>query len=684
MMASPGSAAIPGDLIGKSVAPVAVVGTPSVAGTPSGCSSPGDDDRCEAWVTTVPREVAGVPYGSNQAFAAAMSPDGTVEYITGDTFPIPIYGQGNVLTTAIDVVTGAKLWQAVFDASPSGDNYARYVAVSPDGGKVVVLGYYDRLPRVGFGVGWDIAVVAYNATTGEQLWTASYDRGGGFGTGPASGPVSSLAFSADGATVVITGAVDANGEVGFVRAYDTSDGHVRWTRVGGGAPAYVRGIVAAGSSIYTLTFVLQTGDIVTTRYDSLSGEIAWSTAINLGQGAQAQRLAIDPVGGKLFAVAIAQPYLPQDYTAVFDTVAYDASTGVNLWVSTYKGDFVGGGNIPTAIAAGPEVTLGDGSRQARVYVTGLVVNTRFGDYDFGTIAYDAATGVQLFAAHYGTPRDERAWALAVSTDGSRVYMTGRNGPPYNGGASGGSAADLMTIGYDGGTGEQLWAARYATAAGEGGDPVGVNVSRDGRRVVTAGTINYNLSPEYPRDFVALGYRETLPVQLLGAVSRKVHGIAGTFDVDLPLSGNPGIECRRGGANGDYTLVFTFVNNTTVASASVTSGTGSVSSSSLGPNPNQYTVNLTGVTNAQYLTVTLNGTLDSMGNSGNVVGPRMGVLIGDTTADTFVNSGDIAQTKSQSGQFVTGSNFRSDVNVDGNLNSADIGLVKSKSGTALPQ
>ena len=681
LTASPGSAGIPGDIIGKSAAPV------TVAGTPSGCSSPGDDDRCEAWVTTVPRELAGVPYGSNRAFAATMSPDGAVEYITGDTSPIPIYGQGNVLTTAIDVGTGATLWQAVFDASPSGDNYARYVAVSPGGGEVVVLGYYDRLPRVGFGVGFDIAVVAYNATTGEQLWTASYDRGGGYETGPAPGPASSLAFSADGATVVITGAVDANGEVGFVRAYDTSDGHVRWTRVGGGAPAYGRGIVAAESSIYTLASVSQTGDIVATCYDSLSGEIAWSTAINLGQGAQAQRLAIDPVGGKLFAVAIAQPYLPQEYTAVFDTVAYDASTGINLWVATYKGDFVGGINIPTAIAAGPEVTLDDGSRQARVYVTGLVVNRQFGDYDFGTIAYDAATGVQLFDARYGTPRDERAWALAVSTDGSRVYMTGRNGPPYSGGASGGSAVDLMTIGYDGGTGEQLWAARYATATGDGGDPVGVNVSRDGRRVVTAGTLNFNMSPEYPRDFVALGYLENLPVQLLGVVSRKVHGSTGQFDINLPLTGTPGIECRSAGVNGDHTLVFSFATPlTSVGEATVSSGTGSVSSSAIdSSDARNYIVNLTGVTNAQVVTISLANVNDSAGNSSASISVPLGVLLGDVNGNGRVSNADVGAVKAQVGATLseTDSVFRHDVNANGTISNGDVGDTKAQVGSRLP-
>ena len=62
---------------------------------------------------------------------------------------------------------------------------------------------------------------------------------------------------------------------------------------------------------------------------------------------------------------------------------------------------------------------------------------------------------------------------------------------------------------------------------------------------------------------------------------------------------------------------------------------------------------------------------------------MGVLVGDTNADRFVDSADIGQTKSQSGHAVANSNFREDVNVDGFIDSADIGFVKSKSGTALP-
>ncbi|MGH8093679.1 MAG: alkaline phosphatase family protein [Chthoniobacterales bacterium] len=162
-----------------------------------------------------------------------------------------------------------------------------------------------------------------------------------------------------------------------------------------------------------------------------------------------------------------------------------------------------------------------------------------------------------------------------------------------------------------------------------------------------------------------------------AVSRKVHGSAGTFDIDLELSD----ECRSGGPTNDYQIVLTFPSAVTFSSAAVTAGTGSVSSSS-GSGTASVTVNLTGVSNAQNITLTLSGVSDGTGTTGSISVP-MGVLIGDTTGDGAVNAGDIGQTKSQSGNAVTASNFREDVTVDGSINAGDIGLVKSKSGTGLP-
>lgn len=172
-----------------------------------------------------------------------------------------------------------------------------------------------------------------------------------------------------------------------------------------------------------------------------------------------------------------------------------------------------------------------------------------------------------------------------------------------------------------------------------------------------------------------------PVSANNVKSRMTHPSAGTFDVDLASGG---VECRSGGAGGNYTVVFTFADTVAnVDSASVTSGTGSVGSSNIGGNPNEYIVNLTGVTNAQQLTVTLNNVQDNANHFSTSVTGTMNVLIGDTGGDGSVNAADIGQTKSQSGQGVTGSNFREDVNVDGAINAADVSLVKSRSGTGLP-
>jgi hypothetical protein len=98
-----------------------------------------------------------------------------------------------------------------------------------------------------------------------------------------------------------------------------------------------------------------------------------------------------------------------------------------------------------------------------------------------------------------------------------------------------------------------------------------------------GTVYQTLVMHYPA-----------PVALVSAASKRTHGSAGTFEIDLPLIGNPGIACpqRRRRA---ITLVFSFANTlTSVASSSITSDAGSVSSSNIDSNDtHSYIVNLTG-------------------------------------------------------------------------------------------
>jgi hypothetical protein len=175
-----------------------------------------------------------------------------------------------------------------------------------------------------------------------------------------------------------------------------------------------------------------------------------------------------------------------------------------------------------------------------------------------------------------------------------------------------------------------------------------------------------------------------PVPLLGVSSRKTHGDAGTFDIGLPLTGNPGVECRTGGSNGDFTLVFTFANPiTAVSNAQITSGPGHVTTRSSGTDPHEYIVNVTGVTNAQRVTVTLTGISDTAGNTTSSLAVTMGVLLGDVNGDGFVLSGDYTSTRQRSGTHLDGSTFKYDVNTDGFILSGDYTIVRQQSGTQLP-
>ena len=172
----------------------------------------------------------------------------------------------------------------------------------------------------------------------------------------------------------------------------------------------------------------------------------------------------------------------------------------------------------------------------------------------------------------------------------------------------------------------------------------------------------------------------LGAQIL-AVSRKMHG-ATLYDVPLPLSGTLGVECRLGsGASSDgHRVVVTFDVPVTVGGLAITSTNG-LATGSLVVAGNTVTVDLSAVANPQRLGITLVNVNDGM-TTGNVTVP-MGVLLGDTTGNGSVTSSDVGQTKAQSGQLLTLTNFRNDVNVSGSLTSSDVSQVKSVTGAILP-
>jgi len=172
-----------------------------------------------------------------------------------------------------------------------------------------------------------------------------------------------------------------------------------------------------------------------------------------------------------------------------------------------------------------------------------------------------------------------------------------------------------------------------------------------------------------------------PVVPVSVVSRKTHGSAGTFDVDLPLTGSLGVECRTGGANGDFQVVITFAKSVSVGGATASSSDNMAMADPPIVTGSVVTVNLHKVANVQKITLTLASVNDGA-NAGSVSVP-MGVLLGDVSGNKLVSNTDVSLVKSQVAAPVTASNFRHDVNANGIISNTDVSTTKTQVGTTIP-
>ena len=198
--------------------------------------------------------------------------------------------------------------------------------------------------------------------------------------------------------------------------------------------------------------------------------------------------------------------------------------------------------------------------------------------------------------------------------------------------------------------------------------------------LTGSGSSFKGSDHYPvvGDYNVVAPTPPTPTQV---VSRKLHSSV-PFDVNMPLTGSSGIECRTGGASGNHTLVITFTDTVVNGNAAVTSGTGSVAGTPAFSG-NTMTINLTGVANAQTVTVTLSNVTDNFTQTLPDTAFSASFLLGDTNGNGIVNASDVSQAKGQLGQAASGSNFRTDVNASGTINATDVSQVKASLGTALP-
>ncbi len=163
------------------------------------------------------------------------------------------------------------------------------------------------------------------------------------------------------------------------------------------------------------------------------------------------------------------------------------------------------------------------------------------------------------------------------------------------------------------------------------------------------------------DYNGNGVWDDTPL-LASVASRKVHGVAGTFDLLLnSVPTSPTTEPRSGPT---HTLVFTFDKALTTGMATVTDGVATAGTPSFVGSA--MFVPLTGVGNAQYVGVAVSNVTGADGGTSSSSSVRVGFLAGDVTQNRAVTLSDLLAVNAVLAQFVTAADYLRDVNLSGTL------------------
>jgi hypothetical protein len=385
---------------------------------------------------------------------------------------------------------------------------------------------------------------------GTQAWVQRF--GGQF----LSATASSVAASPNKAVVYVTGitAKTATGLRNEVTvAYSATTGKQLWLeryqgtghhpRGGAGIPSIT--VSPDGATVYVAGDLAKSGffnDYLMLAYNAATGALRWAaTPVTFVFAAQFKAAAVSPDSKTVYMTGRSD-HFGGSASKSYVTVALNAATGATNWTATTTTPAHVGHTL-TSIAVSP-----DGST---VFIAG----------SSGTLAYNAATGHQLWMDAYKQVYDRSRISLAVSPDSATVYATagsnapGSNSPHYwtaalsaatgaqqwqatyrgpdsnagtvaialspdgsavyvTGSASQASGLnEYATIGYDAATGHQLWLATYNTA-NVSDNAAGLAVSAGGSTVYVTGTsiANYNT----PANYATVAYRATSGAQLWSA------------------------------------------------------------------------------------------------------------------------------------------------------------------------
>lgn len=419
-----------------------------------------------------------------------------------------------------------------------GGGYGTSVAISPDGRRVFVTGEE----------GYNYRSAAYDAASGTLLWTATQWGSDGMGRGAA------LAVSPDGSKVFISGSQPGPTSTDYlVVAYESATGQEIWkaNHDSKGRPDQVSSISISpdGTALYVLGSSGQekSSDFQTLAFETRSGSLLWETGYDgPAEGMEvAMSMAMDPSGLTVYVTGESRG----TGTAMdFATIAYNARTGKQSWLSRFNGA-PSGNDRARHIAISP-----DGYA---LYVTGLSEHYRsngiYGSYLFtgqATVSYDSTDGRQRWASGSQDYYFLDGFSdIAITPDGARVYVSA--GGIYAGVTSG-TSSDFVTTAYDSRSGAETWVGAYDN--GYTDEPRSIVSSPDGSHIYVTGASWKNTS-EWWGGFSmttisyetgacgSAGYKDGVGTSLLGRIesflpedseSRSTSHLAGCIAAPLSI------------------------------------------------------------------------------------------------------------------------------------------------------
>lgn len=351
----------------------------------------------------------------------------TVTSSAGATFVVSTVTDQDIFFTVTRIdIDGTVAWNQSF-SGPEGQDEAEAITLSPDEANVYVLARSSR-----GGSGSDYGIFKYDALTGQELWTRFVDGGDGGIDSP-----SDIASTPDGGAVATGGfdTPDEQRDFGTVRL--DADGNVLWTRLYTGFGQFLfenddaELIAVAPNGDVVISGNAMSGsdsDIVTLRYDGLTGATRWEAAYEGVNNDVATDLQFTPTGDVVMLGLDSLTSGPRWVLA-----SYDGQSGTQRWSLVLE--------IGPDTAARDLAVAADGT----VFATGIVdrdfVDSNSND-DLVAIALDGATGTVRWRIDFGDGGE------GDGDFGSRIYPDGRGAVWVIGGTS--SASLVPTPGDDDG------------------------------------------------------------------------------------------------------------------------------------------------------------------------------------------------------------------------------------------